>query len=120
MEENDSDQIPVVSAKSEGSKNHARVVGLITLGNILAKVSHGRATMTDPVSKVMFKFDKTRSFTPITKETHLKELTKFFDNNSAAVITNKDGGVESIVTKIDLVKFLAKQALQKPAKKAKK
>jgi cystathionine beta-synthase len=121
MEKFNFDQVPVVSSKGSGKKN---VVGLVTLGNILAKVAHGRAAMTDAVTKVMFRFDKTKSFTEITVDTHLSHLTKFFDHNSAAVVTEKQGDdmiVKHVVTKIDLVKFMAhKQIQQSPKKKQKK
>lgn len=46
------DQLPVAS--SSGS----RLVGLVTLGNLLSYLSSGRATADSPVSDVMFDFTK--------------------------------------------------------------
>ncbi|KAI3655919.1 hypothetical protein MP638_002868 [Amoeboaphelidium occidentale] len=127
MEKNHFDQVPVVSSSKKGSgKNN--VVGLVTLGNILARVAKGRAKITDPVTNVMFRFDKTKSFTEITQDTLLKDLSKFFDHNSAGVVTETNGEnmtVKHVVTKIDLVKFMAKKQValdgaKSPQKKAKK
>jgi cystathionine beta-synthase len=119
MEQNHFDQLPVVSDKKKNS-----CVGLITLGNILSKVAHGRALITDPVSKVMFKFDKTKQFEDITANTHLRDLTKFFDHHPAAVVTERlpsgEMEVKHVLTKIDLVKFLVKTGIPgSPTKKRK-
>lgn len=47
------DQLPVTSRG--GGK---RLVGLVTLGNLLSRISHGRATSQSPASDVMFDFSK--------------------------------------------------------------
>ena len=109
MEEKSFDQLPVTS----GSK----LIGLVTLGNILSKVAHGRAQLDDGVGKIMFRFDKTQRFTEITMDTLLKDLSKFFDTNSSGVVTETVNGVQivkHVVTKIDLVSFMVRQkAFQK-------
>ncbi|KAK5277185.1 cystathionine beta-synthase, partial [Cryomyces antarcticus] len=46
------DQLPVSSPSSN------KLVGLVTLGNLLSYLSSGRATATSPVSDVMFDFTK--------------------------------------------------------------
>ncbi|ETN43085.1 cystathionine beta-synthase [Cyphellophora europaea CBS 101466] len=46
------DQLPVTSSTGK------RLVGLVTLGNLLSRVSHGRATAQSPVSDIMFDFGK--------------------------------------------------------------
>jgi cystathionine beta-synthase len=46
------DQLPVTS------KTGKRLIGLVTLGNLLSRISHGRATSSSPVSEVMFDFTK--------------------------------------------------------------
>ncbi len=51
MREKGFDQLPVLAPK--GSR---RLVGLVTLGNLLSRISHGRATGKSPVSEVMFDF----------------------------------------------------------------
>lgn len=44
------DQLPVLAPKG------GRLVGLVTLGNVLSYISRGRATGETPVSEVMFDF----------------------------------------------------------------
>lgn len=46
------DQLPITSRTGK------RLVGLVTLGNLLSRISHGRATPQSPVSDVMFDFGK--------------------------------------------------------------
>lgn len=125
MEENHFDQLPII-LKDSKSSSHARAVGLVTLGNILSKVAHGRAKLEDPVSKIMFRFDKTKHFMEITVDMPLKDLSKFFDSNSSAVVTEREGDkmiVKHVVTKIDLVAFMVKRMAKEangdksPAKK---
>lgn len=52
MRDKSFDQLPVTS------KAGKRLVGLVTLGNLLSRISHGRATSQSPVSDVMFDFSK--------------------------------------------------------------
>lgn len=54
MRDKSFDQLPVTS------KAGKRLVGLVTLGNLLSRISHGRATSQSPVSDVMFDFSKVR------------------------------------------------------------
>jgi cystathionine beta-synthase len=114
------DQLPVVSGSSD------RLVGLVTLGNLLSYLSSGRAKPTDIVKKVMFDFTTLRQvpdilgaipesgkrkFIEITRDTPLSALGRFFEWNSAAVVTEKKGeGLKAIgvVTKVDLLTFLVK------------
>ncbi|RFU23930.1 hypothetical protein B7463_g12411, partial [Scytalidium lignicola] len=139
------DQLPVLSPTG------GRLVGLVTLGNLLSWISRGRATGQSPVSDVMFDFSSIpevvtdpkdigslsqsptatgngnkqgqnhqritkRKFVEITLDTPLSALSKFFEWNSAAVVTEK-GGLEgsslpkpvAIVTKVDLLSWLVKQ-----------
>lgn len=145
MREKGFDQLPV-QAPTGG-----KLVGLVTLGNLLSYISRGRATGQSPVSDVMFDFSsipevvtdpkdishlnrhpksngletsaegkqqKTpkRKFVQITLDTPLSALSKFFEWNSAAVVT-ETGGIESgglpkpvaVVTKVDLLAWLVKQ-----------
>ncbi|KAI9136275.1 pyridoxal-phosphate dependent enzyme [Paraphysoderma sedebokerense] len=111
MQKNGFDQLPVVSSDN-------RVVGLVTLGNLLARVSAGRSTLDSPVTKVMFKFNtQATNYQEITNETPLESLNKFFEKNSAGVVTERVKVVEngkevevmkvaSVVTKIDLMAWL--------------
>jgi cystathionine beta-synthase len=52
MREKGFDQLPVLAGDGK------RLAGLITLGNILSWISHGRAVGKSPVSEVMFDFSK--------------------------------------------------------------
>ena len=141
------DQLPV--AASASSK---RLVGLVTLGNLLSYLSSGRASPNTEVREVMFDFGKMddvvpgdlksvtesmkdlgldekdekvngingtkkggaghRKFVEITRDTPLSSLSRFFEWNSAAVVTERDeAGVlkpVAVVTKVDLLTWLVR------------
>ncbi|KAI0018987.1 cystathionine beta-synthase [Xylariomycetidae sp. FL0641] len=120
------DQLPV---KSDGPGG--KLVGLVTLGNLLSYLSRGRASGQNPVRDVMFDFSKMdevvtdpraadpaaghrrrRKFVEITLDTPLSELSSFFEWNSAAVVTEPgEGGKKpvAVVTKVDLLTWMVKQ-----------
>ena len=56
-----------------------------------------------------------RKFVEITLDTPLRALSRFFEWNSAAVVTEKEGGEEgwmkpvAVVTKVDLLGWLVRQ-----------
>lgn len=148
MREKGYDQLPVLN-------NHDKLVGLVTLGNLLSYMSRGRATPSAPVSEVMFNFTKLkevvtdpseigsvkpassravagkpvgndivgsipsnavkkRRYDEITLDTPLSALSRFFEHNSAGIVTEKaqDGDgyrPVHIVTKVDLLSFLVKK-----------
>lgn len=106
MEHNGFDQLPVVSAKN------GRLIGLVTLGNLLSRIASGRVGVDGHVKDVMFKFQKVGAhFTEITDDTPLEELTKFFETNSAGIVTEHGGQkVKAVITKVDLVSFLVRKA----------
>jgi cystathionine beta-synthase len=132
------DQLPVSQSN--------RLVGLVTLGNLLSAISRERAAPSSPVSTVMFDFGKLpahnaawdmsavnaalegteasskqrrprRSFVEITRKTPLAALSRFFEWNSAAVVTEREeqgdgkSGLKpiAIVTKVDLLSWLVRQ-----------
>ncbi|KAL8831824.1 MAG: hypothetical protein Q9191_000648 [Dirinaria sp. TL-2023a] len=148
MREKGFDQLPVLAPKSR------KLIGLVTLGNLLSWISQGRATPSSPVKDVMFNFTKISEvvtdprdfaelspvvgkgekmtngeadshgvggkgdgkrsrFVEITLETPLKALSRFFEWNSAAVVTGRDdeGLMKpvAVVTKVDLLTWLVKQ-----------
>lgn len=129
------DQLPVLAPSGR------KLVGLITLGNVLSRLTHGRATGESPVSEVMFDFSKIpeivtdprdlgmkqnghangttdtlrpqvkgRHFVEITMDTPLSVLNRFFEWNSAAVVTERDdsGAMKpmAVVTKVDLLTWM--------------
>ncbi|KAH7023928.1 tryptophan synthase beta subunit-like PLP-dependent enzyme [Ilyonectria destructans] len=124
------DQLPVLS--DSGNK----LVGLVTLGNLLSYISRGRATAQSPVKDVMFDFahfdeivtdpreisapskaGKRKNFVEITIDTPLTTLSKFFEWNSAAVVTERTGDSNSlskpiaVVTKVDLLSWMVNKKL---------
>ncbi|CCX32515.1 tryptophan synthase beta subunit-like PLP-dependent enzyme [Pyronema domesticum] len=125
MREKSFDQLPVLS-----DSNSKRLVGLVTLGNLLSYISRGRATAETKVAEVMFDFTKLhdvvsdpseigqlkkqqrRKFDEVTLDTPLDALGRFFEHNSAAVVTEReaDGGMKvlHVVTKVDLLGYLVK------------
>lgn len=127
MREKGFDQLPVLAPSGR------KLVGLVTLGNVLSRLTHGRADGKSPVSDVMFDFSKIaevvtdhrdlgatdappsgrsrrRQFIEITMDTPLSVLNRFFEWNSAAVVTEKDasGAMKpvAIVTKVDLLTWM--------------
>ncbi|KAL2164011.1 hypothetical protein VTH06DRAFT_3225 [Thermothelomyces fergusii] len=119
------DQLPVLHPED------GKLAGLVTLGNLLSYISRGRATPQSPVRDVMFDFGridevvtdlrrfgsdlkgKKRKFVEITMDTPLTALSRFFEWNSAAVVTEKtaDGGSKpvAVVTKVDLLTWMVRQ-----------
>ncbi|KAF1733500.1 Cystathionine beta-synthase [Beauveria bassiana] len=122
------DQLPVLAASG-------RLVGVVTLGNLLSYISSGRATGQTQVKDVMFDFgrmdefvtdprqtaasgkDVKRKFVEITLDTSLNYLSKFFEWNSAAVVTEKSADSKTlakpvaVVTKVDLLTWMVNQKL---------
>ncbi|KAF3938310.1 hypothetical protein ABW19_dt0208674 [Dactylella cylindrospora] len=134
MREKAFDQLPVLSG--------SRLVGLVTLGNLLSFISRGKIQATSPVEQAMFDFRKItevvtdpseigavkksgkesakkRNFDQITLDTPLSALTRFFEHNSAAIVTEArpEGGLKPIhiVTKVDLLGYLVRQEKKEKA-----
>ncbi|KAJ1551543.1 hypothetical protein HK096_008801, partial [Nowakowskiella sp. JEL0078] len=103
MQSNGFDQLPVTSGPIK------QLIGLVTLGNLLAKISSGRLQFTDELkSGGFFSFPKGK-YTEITLDTPLDSLSKFFDKYSSALVTEKVNGElipKHVVTKIDLLGYL--------------
>ncbi|KAL3473635.1 tryptophan synthase beta subunit-like PLP-dependent enzyme [Aspergillus californicus] len=132
------DQLPVLAPSGK------KLVGLVTLGNVLSRLTHNRATGKSPVSDVMFDFRtisevvtdprgmglasfkpdqnapdvpkpqiKNRKFVEITMETSLSVLNRFFEWNSAAIVTDRDENETirpvAVVTKVDLLTWMLRQ-----------
>ncbi|KAI9598050.1 cystathionine beta-synthase [Syncephalis fuscata] len=114
MQRDGFDQLPVVST------NTSRLVGLVTLGHVLSRISSGRATPDSTVEQVMFHFTPSAKhpFTEITVDTPLHDLETFFEHHSAAIITERPTDSSSstasmaakhVVTKVDLLSYLMKK-----------
>jgi cystathionine beta-synthase len=135
MREKGFDQLPV-SAYSSGGK--AKLVGLVTLGNLLSYMSSGRISPQSKVEDVMFDFRRLnevvtdlghlhlegeitgegkkkstrKEFVEITRDTKLSDLNRFFEWNSAAVVTERVEGeirAVAVVTKVDLLSWLVRR-----------
>jgi cystathionine beta-synthase len=129
------DQLPVLAPSGK------KLVGLVTLGNVLSRLTHNRASGKSPVAEVMFDFRtisevvtdprdmglasfkpntnetstskpqiRNRKFVEITLDTPLSVLNRFFEWNSAAIVTNRDqnGTLRpvAVVTKVDLLTWM--------------
>ncbi|KAL1606070.1 cystathionine beta-synthase [Nothophoma quercina] len=131
MREKGFDQLPVSTYSSAGKQ---RLVGLVTLGNLLSYIASGRASPKSKVEDIMFDFRKLnevvkdlgrlhlegegtkvgsrREFVEITRDTKLSDLNKFFEWNSAAIVTEKVDGetrAAAVVTKVDLLTWMVSQ-----------
>jgi cystathionine beta-synthase len=132
MREKGFDQLPVSTYTAAGKQ---RLVGLVTLGNLLSYIASGRANPKSKVEDVMFDFrkmnevvkdlgrlqmdgegtakpDSRREFVEITRDTKLSDLNKFFEWNSAAIVTEKADGetkAAAVVTKVDLLTWMVTQ-----------
>jgi cystathionine beta-synthase len=131
MREKGFDQLPVSTYTSSGKP---KLVGIVTLGNLLSYLASGRAGPKSKVEDVMFDFrklhevvtdlgrlhldgaeggkKKRREFVQITKATSLTDLNKFFEWNSAAVVTETVDGelrAQAVVTKVDLLTWMVRQ-----------
>ena len=144
MREKGFDQLPVLAPRSR------KLVGLVTLGNLLNCLGQGRATGSSAISEVMFNFSESsrtvpsaddlagnmlvggrnmstktkepgvqvthrrRKYLEITLETPLKALSRFFEWNSIAVVTERDSHGDmkpvAVVTKVDLLTWLVKNS----------
>jgi len=103
------DQLPVVSADNE-------ILGVVTEGNLRSKLMLGRLQSSDPVTEAMFK-----QFKRVSSETPLKDLARIFDHDHFALVVTSQrvfgaGGaateksiVSGVVSRIDLLKFLAEK-----------
>ena len=101
------DQLPVVAENNS-------ILGVVTEGNLSARMLSGRAKGTDPVSSVLFK-----GFRKVAVATQLHQLARVFDSEHFAVVlqtqrvfigggrTEEKSVVVGVVTRIDLLKFIS-------------
>ncbi|EGV65101.1 cystathionine beta-synthase [Yamadazyma tenuis] len=118
LQQNGFDQLPVLNVSGQ-------LVGLVTLSSILKALSSKKVQMTNSIRPVIIDFRKLadfeksftitkesgyskRKYEPITLDTSLALLNKFFETNSNAIITDDEYKPIQIVTKVDLISFLAK------------
>ncbi|KAJ2083710.1 hypothetical protein H4R24_000573 [Coemansia sp. RSA 988] len=120
MAEHDFSQLPVTGAGR-------RLVGYLTLSAAQTLIENCVATPDQPVSKFMLRFDRrpnrgetnnnagrttsvNKQYWLITPETPLSELSRFFETNSVAFVTDASRKFcLGIATKQDLLTFLARR-----------
>lgn len=96
------DHLPIVDESK-------KLIGIVTTSSLLTSVSKGKAKFSDSVSKAMYTSNTKKPFQEITPTTLLSDLQRFFEKNSAAFVTEKEGDhqvVKNVVTKVDLLHFL--------------
>jgi len=99
------DTLPVTDEKGQ-------VLGIVTEGNLLSKLTRRLVTPSSPVSDMMLKFQRKSKFVPITTDTKLADLSRFFETHSIAWVTEAGSqaiNVKHVVAKIDLINFLLKK-----------
>ena len=87
MQANGFDNLPVVNEKGAG-------VGLVSINSVLSKLSKGLVKPTDQIAqgKGTFKFAQAKKkYVEITPATQLASLSKFFELNSVAFVTDAGG-----------------------------
>lgn len=95
------DQLPVVN-------DAQKPIGIITEGQMLSRLLSGKCSASDTVESVMLHFAEGK-YQPIHRDTKLEALQGFFENHSAGFVTDKDGKILHVVTKIDLLNFMLKK-----------
>jgi len=99
------DQVPVVD-------NGGKMIGHVTVGQLLSKLGSKRAQPSDPVTSVMLQFDTKRQYREFTPKTKLSDLLQFFEKFSVAFVTERRDGkdvITKVVSKIDLLQFIIKR-----------
>jgi cystathionine beta-synthase len=106
LEKHGFDSVPVVN-------DQKKMIGLVTVGNLLAKVASKQISKSDNIRAGMFKVARKHPFKEITGDTPLADLVKFFDQYPAAFVTARENGipvVKKVITKLDILKHLAGNA----------
>ncbi|CAG5131777.1 unnamed protein product, partial [Candidula unifasciata] len=100
------DQVPVVDETG-------RILGMVTVGNMMSKIVKNKVKLNDPVCNVMYK-----QFKQIRMDTSLGQLSQMLDTDHFVLVVHNqrqygmDGKVENkqmifgIATRIDLLNFI--------------
>lgn len=90
------EQVPIVDEEE-------RIVGVVTEGNLFAKLSNGRVKPDDSISNALFK-----QFRVVSPETKLSELASIFDYDYFALVKKgEDSPVSAVVRRIDLLNYIS-------------
>jgi cystathionine beta-synthase len=93
MKEKGISQVPIV--------DDGTLVGIVTESDLLGKLVEGRASLSSAVAEVMF-----RNVQTVGMSADAGSLRELFANDLAAIVLNAKGGVQGLITKMDLVDFL--------------
>ncbi|CAM9597309.1 unnamed protein product [Ascophyllum nodosum] len=107
------DMVPVVSEDN-------KIRGVVTEGNLMACLLHGRVQPEDAVESVMY-----RQFKKVGLHTPLEELARWFDRDHFALVCTEQrsytGGsystitvITGVVTRVDLLSFIATKGGESP------
>ncbi|MCH2106505.1 MAG: cystathionine beta-synthase [Planctomycetes bacterium] len=94
MKENGISQLPVLE---EG-----KLIGIVTEQDLLGKLVEDRATLSSAVAEVMF-----RSVNTVHRDQDAGCLLNVFSRNEIGLVVDDDGALVGLITKMDLVDFLA-------------
>jgi len=107
------DQLPVVSAENV-------ILGVVTEGNLTAKLMSGRVKASDPVTKALYS-----QFRCVSLSTKLGDLARIFDRDHFALVVTTQrcyGGsgsspaektvISGVVSRIDLLKYITVERSQ--------
>lgn len=121
LQSNGFDQLPVLSSSGN-------LIGLITLSKILKSLSTKKVQLTNSIRPIFLDFRKLadfeksfsidkksgytkKSYQPISVNTPLSLLNKFFETHSNAIVTDEHLKPVQIVTKVDLLSFMTKNTV---------
>ncbi|KAL2916316.1 hypothetical protein HK105_204072 [Polyrhizophydium stewartii] len=108
MVSRDYSQLPVINAAR-------KVVGLVSLGKLSADLDSGDLVdLSEPIAGRMYSFARnSEPYRIISPTTPLTDLEAFFERHPAAIVTDESAKFPlAVVTKLDLMRFLAKRGVE--------
>jgi cystathionine beta-synthase len=97
MKERGISQLPVV--------DDGRLIGIVTESDLLGRLVEGRAGLSSSVAEVMFRKVRT-----VHEREDAGVLTQLFADGLVALVVDDDQRLKGIVTKMDLVEYLTREA----------
>ena len=94
MKDNGISQLPIL--------DEGKLVGIVTEQDLLGKLVEDRATLSSAVAEVMF-----RTVNTVHRDQDAGCLLDVFSRNEIALVVDDDGSLVGLITKMDLVDFLA-------------
>ncbi len=97
MKENGISQLPVLEA--------GKLVGIVTEGDVLSRLVDGNVTLGTSVAEVML-----RNVRTVHPDDEAGVLSDLFAEGFVALVTDDEGRLRGLLSKIDLVDYLTQQA----------